>query len=272
MTYGEALKHITAELEVFIAEKSEAAFEARLILCKCANIRQETLLARLRETFPGEYSRAAENMLERRKRREPLQYILGEWEFMGLPFVVRAGALIPRQDTESIVQCALALAKERGYKTALDMCCGTGCIGVSLKKLGGLSVTMADISPKCVALAQENANKNDVMAAVIESDLFENVLGRFDIIVCNPPYIAQFERGSLQKELEFEPENALFAGADGLDFYRRLALEYASHLSFGGALVMETGVEQTKAVKALFGGGEIIFDETGRGRGVFVTV
>ncbi len=272
MTYGEALKHISSQLEVFIPEKSEAAFEARLILCTSAKISQEALLARMREAFPGEYGRAAEKMLERRKRREPLQYILGEWEFMGLPFLVRPGALIPRQDTESIVEYALALAKARGCATALDMCCGTGCIGISMAKLGALSVTMADISPACIALARENAEKNGVAAAVIQSDLFENISGRFDIIVCNPPYIAELERASLQMELDFEPENALFAGVDGLDFYRRLSGEYALYLNSGGALVMETGAGQTEAVKALFGGGETIFDETGRGRGVFVAL
>lgn len=270
MTYGEALNRIASELAAFIPDKNEAAFEARLILCKCANIRQETLLARLRETFPGEYSRAAENMLSRRKKREPLQYILGEWEFMGLPFTVRPGALIPRQDTESIVEEALRLAAARGYRTALDMCSGSGCIGVALIKLGGLAVTMADISPACIALSRENAQRNGAAAATVQSDLFENIPGRFDMIVCNPPYIAETQRASLQRELEYEPENALFAGEDGLAFYRRLAREYAAHLSSGGALVMETGLGQTEAVRALFCGGEEIFDVTGRGRGVYI--
>lgn len=269
MTYGEMLKHIAEQL-AFIGSQSEAAFEARLILCASASIGQETLIARMREPFPGEYCQTAENMLLRRLKREPLQYILGEWEFMGLPFNIRAGALIPRQDTESIVEYALKLSAARGYSTALDMCSGSGCIGVSMAKLGGLCVLMADISKKCVALSTENAAKNGVNARAVQSDMFSSIPDSFDIIICNPPYIAESERESLTAELAYEPETALFAGADGLSFYRRLAREYEAHLNCGGALVMETGLGQPEKVLELFGGGEIIYDITGRGRGAVI--
>ena len=109
------------------------------------------LLSRQSDIFPGEYEKMLEEMLARRLAGEPLQYILGEWELMGLPFRVDARALIPRQDTETLVEAALGLIKERGYRTVLDLCCGTGCIGISLAALSGAAVTLADISVDALA-------------------------------------------------------------------------------------------------------------------------
>lgn len=145
------------------------------------------LLSRQSDIFPGEYEKMLEEMLARRLAGEPLQYILGEWELMGLPFRVDARALIPRQDTETLVEAALGLIKERGYRTVLDLCCGTGCIGISLAALSGAAVTLADISVDALALARENAEKNGVCARVMETDLFSNITGSFDLIACNPP-------------------------------------------------------------------------------------
>ena len=115
--------------------------------------------------------------VQRRLLGEPLQYILGEWAFMGLPFFVGPGALIPRQDTETLCEAALTWLKTRPDARILDLCCGTGCVGVSLSKLGGAQAAFADISPEALALAQRNAARNGVDGAFYESDLFSNVPG-----------------------------------------------------------------------------------------------
>lgn len=206
----------------------------------------------------------------RRLSGEPLQYILGEWEFMGLPFDVGPGALIPRQDTETLCEAALGWLKTRPGATALDLCCGTGCIGVSLARLGGARVAFGDISPDALALARRNAGKNGVAGAFYESDLLADVPGVYDLIACNPPYLNAQEVASCQKELRFEPALALYGGEDGLDFYRRLAGEWADHVAPGGLLLMEIGASQGEAVRGLFPGAEILKDIRGLDRVAYV--
>ena len=206
----------------------------------------------------------------RRLKGEPLQYILGEWEFMGLPFFVGPGALIPRQDTETLCEAALGWLKTRPGASVLDLCCGSGCIGVSLGKLGGAKVTFADVSPEALALARRNADRNGVDGAFCESDLFANLPGAYDLIACNPPYLTAAEMASCQKELTYEPALALFGGEDGLNFYRRLAAEWEKHLVPGGLLLMEIGHTQGKAVQELFPGAKIIKDICGLDRVVWV--
>lgn len=208
--------------------------------------------------------------ITRRRKGEPLQYILGEWEFMGLPFFVGPGALIPRQDTETLCEAALSWLKARPGASVLDLCCGSGCIGVSLGKLGGAKVTFADVSPEALALARRNADRNGVDGAFCESDLFADLPGAYDLIACNPPYLTAAEMASCQKELTYEPALALFGGEDGLNFYRRLAAEWEKHLVPGGLLLMEIGHTQGKAVQELFPGAKIIKDICGLDRVVWV--
>ena len=215
------------------------------------------------ETWLGE-------AVTRRLNGEPLQYILGEWEFMGLPFSVGPGALIPRQDTETLCEAALSRLKSRPGSTVLDLCCGTGCIGVSLAKLGRAKVAFADISPEALALARRNAQRNGVDGAFYESDLFTDVPGVYDLIVCNPPYLNAEEMASCQKELRFEPVLALYGGEDGLDIYRRIAAQWAAHVSPGGLLLMEIGYAQGEAVRELFPGARIMKDIRGLDRVAWV--
>lgn len=209
--------------------------------------------------------------LARRLRGEPLQYILGEWEFMGLPIRVRRGALIPRQDTETLAERALALAKERNYHSALDLCCGSGCVGIALAALGGMSATATDVSTDCVALTEENAALNGISLTVRQGEWFAPVAGEaFDLIVSNPPYLTAADMAALQPEVACEPALALYGGEDGLSGYRAIAREYASHLAPGGALLLEVGAGQAEAVRELFGGGEVFPDLNGVGRVVQV--
>ena len=208
--------------------------------------------------------------IARRLGGEPLQYILGEWEFMGLPFLVGPGALIPRQDTETLCEAALGWLKARPGASVLDLCCGTGCIGVSLAKLGKARVSFADISPQALGYARRNAAGNGVDGVFYESDLFADVPGVYDLIACNPPYLTAEEMKNCQRELTFEPASALLGGEDGLAFYRRLAGEWEAHVRPGGLLLMEIGCTQGPAVGGLFLGAKLLKDIGGLDRVVWV--
>lgn len=202
-------------------------------------------------------------LLERRLTGEPLQYILGEWEFFGLPFYVDARALIPRQDTELLVETAIELIRARGYQSCLDLCTGTGCVGISIAKHTGIRVVASDISPEALDLARENAELNEVPIELIESDLFERIAEKFDLIVCNPPYLTLEDMQALQKEVTFEPKLALYGGGDGLDFYRKIAWDEQKHLNHGGCLLLEIGSTQASSAAAVFGANTSVKNDLG---------
>lgn len=191
------------------------------------------------------------DLLEKRLSGEPLQYILGEWDFYGLPFYTDARALIPRQDTELLVETAIQSIKERGYQTCLDLCTGSGCVGISVTKNAGIRVTCSDVSDEAISLARENMELNEVEVKLIVSDLFDQLPFKYDLIVCNPPYLSREDMDSLQREVSFEPRLALDGGADGLDFYRRIAREYRDHLNENGMLLLEIGSTQAESAAAL---------------------
>ena len=241
----------------------DAGFEAGELCCHVFHISSAGLLIRREDEIPPEQEAALWAFAKRRMDGEPLQYILGEWEFCGLPIHCEPYALIPRQDTEALVLHALELQKQHGYKTALDMCCGTGCIGAALAKLGGLDVAVSDVDARCVALAMENAERNGAEVRHFIGDLFCPVKGQFDLICTNPPYIPEGEIPSLQREVQREPQLALNGGEDGLDFYRRIAREAWDHLAPGGALLMEVGKGQAPAVMRMLPGSYCVKDLNG---------
>ena len=204
--------------------------------------------------IPPEQLRQLEAMLERRRAGEPVQYILGAADFMGLRFRIGPGALIPRQDTETLAEAALIDLRERaGTPAVLDLCAGSGCIGLSLASLApDARVTLADASREALELARQNLHALGVRAELRHGDLFDAVgRERFDVIVSNPPYIPTGELEGLQKEVRFEPRLALDGGADGLDFYRRIAAEVGKHLNPGGAIYLEVGYGEAQAVVEL---------------------
>jgi release factor glutamine methyltransferase len=190
--------------------------------------------------------------IERRVKGEPLQYILGEWEFMGLPFVVDRRVLIPRQDTELLCETALERIRNHACRDVLDLCTGSGCIAIALQKLAGVNVTASDISRDALNVAKENAKINDVGITFVESDLFVNIEGMFDLITCNPPYLTGTDMEQMQTEVTFEPALALFGGVDGLNFYKKIAKDYKTHLRPGGTLLLEIGNTQKASVSAIF--------------------
>lgn len=243
MKFAEAQRRLSALLLPYAGE--EARREADLILAHCMGVSPGVRCEVTEEAFSG-----ATALAGRRGTGEPLQYILGEWEFMGLNFKVGPGTLIPRPETELL--CEIALSGDIRGRRVLDLCCGSGCIGISLSRLGGTRVTFSDISPAALAYARENAQINGVDGTFLEGDLFTPVRGTFDLIAVNPPYLTAAEMESRQKELTFEPENALYGGPDGLDLYRRLAAEAPEHLVPGGRLLMEIGCNQGEALKTLF--------------------
>lgn len=188
--------------------------------------------------------------VKRRLCHVPVQYITGQQEFMGLTFQVTPDVLIPRQDTEVLVEQVLKYAQG---KRVLDMCTGSGCIIISLSKLAGLGCAVGvDISPGALDVAEKNALSLGASVEFIQSDLFENVVGQYDIIVSNPPYIAEDEFGGLARIVrEQEPVLALAGGGDGLDFYRRIAADAGDFLSSGGRLFLEIGCRQGESVQGL---------------------
>lgn len=196
--------------------------------------------------------------LQRRIKGEPLQYIHGEVEFFGCRIKVTPAVLIPRQETEILVD---KIAKELSQveldgKVLWDLCCGSGCIGIALKKkFPQLEVCLSDISQDALNVASENAKLNEVSVTLLHGDLFQPFVGKkTHYIVCNPPYIAESEFQALDREVrEHEPRQALISGKSGLEFYERLASEISGYLLPSGKAWFEIGTGQGEAVRQLFG-------------------
>jgi release factor glutamine methyltransferase len=196
---------------------------------------------------------AFRGMVVRRARREPLQHILGTQEFMGLEFEVTAAALIPRHDTETLVQ--EVVKRGIGAESILDIGVGSGCIAVALAKmLPGAAIYGVERSAAAMALAERNAARHDVSINLLTGSLFEPFEGqRFDMIVSNPPYIPTGDIDSLQPEVrDHEPREALDGGKDGLDYYRSLIPVAPDHLNRGGWLLFEVGIGQAQQVLDLY--------------------
>ena len=213
------------------------------------------LLAHLDDELPGDKVARFNDLIERRYAGEPIQYITGEQEFYGLPFRVTADVLIPRPETEHLVEKALGLAAEFERPRIVDVGTGSGAIAVALAYRFPLAqIAAVDISPAALDVARENASRNGVGGRIDfkQSDLLDAVADeRFEMVVSNPPYVPTTDRDSLSVEVrDHEPGLALFAGADGLDVYRRLIPAAFAVLEPGGLLLMEIGYGQSAAVAA----------------------
>jgi release factor glutamine methyltransferase len=196
-------------------------------------------------------------LIRRRLGGEPLAYLVGEHEFWGLPLYVDSSVLVPRSDTETVIEVARGLRVDRTAPCrVLDLCTGSGAIAVALaRELPGAMVVATDISPEAAALARRNAKRNEVAARVDVrvGDLWAPVAGEvFDLIVANPPYVATATIATLAAEVRREPRLALDGGRDGLGFYDRICAEARTHLVAGGALVTEHGFDQADAVRTRF--------------------
>lgn len=252
------------------AGREEAAQTARLLLCHVLNFNfTDYVLAREDLLSPHDAARY-EELLTRRASGVPLQYLTREQNFCGLSLYVDERVLIPRQDTECLVEEVL----RDGVRGALlDLCTGSGCIPLALLKHGNFSCALgADISAEALAVAETNRARTGLPLLLRQSDLFSEIPERFDVITANPPYIESAEIESLSVEVrDYEPRLALDGTADGLAFYRRLAAESGAHLKPGGRLYLEIGMAQGAAVASLleaaaFSDIQIIRDLAGRDR------
>ncbi|MBQ4427709.1 MAG: peptide chain release factor N(5)-glutamine methyltransferase [Oscillospiraceae bacterium] len=231
--------------------------EARLIISAVAGKSKEEFYRDLKLYALGDTEERVRELIERRKNDEPLAYVLGEWEFMGLPMKVDPGVLIPRPDTELLAEKALGILRESSEpgRRVLDMCCGTGCIGIAIAKMKrDCRVILADNSMKALRIARHNCLKNSVTqnTTVLEADAMKDppmLLGKFDLIVSNPPYVPSFEVLTLDNSVkDFEPVEALDGGPDGLDFYRAMVPHWTDILKQGGSILFECGEGQAEKI------------------------
>lgn len=229
----------------------EAALDARLLLEEVCRTDRNTLLVHGDRAVTEEEETQFRIFIERRSTHEPLQQITGWQEFMGLRFSVTEDVLVPRQDTETLVEEVMRYLRD-GMEI-LDVCTGSGCILLSLLRYSnGCRGVGCDISEKALAVAEQNAKELGISAQFIQSDLFESIEGRFEYIVSNPPYIRKDMIPTLMEEVrDHEPLIALDGGEDGLDFYRKITREATEHLYSGGMLFFEIGYDQGEAVKLL---------------------
>ncbi len=239
----------------YLAEKGveNARLEAEWLLCAALGLDRVGLYVNFEKPLLPQELAAFRGTVGRRARREPLQYILGSQEFMGMEFRVTPAVLIPRYDTETLVHEAINRAGDA--VRVLDMGTGSGCIAVVLAKLmPDAQVVAVDCSPEALAVARGNADANGVKVRFISGSLFHPLSGeRFDLIVSNPPYIATGDLAGLQPEVrEFEPMGALDGGRDGLDFYRLIIPAAPEQLNPGGWLMVEVGAGQAEAVQGMF--------------------
>lgn len=251
MTLRDLLR--VGEKELAAADIPEAELNAWYLFAYCFAMDRSRYFLQCDSEAGEEKTLVYRQLLECRKTRMPLEYITHETEFMGLPFYVDEHVLIPRQDTECLVEDLLPVTEGRDI---LDLCCGSGCIGISLAVLGGCkTVTLSDISGEALQVAAKNADQNGVRVNVVCSDLFDRIEGRFDIIVSNPPYIPTEQIGTLMPEVrEYEPHLALNGADDGLMFYRNIVSGSRYYLRDQGILAFETGCDQGEDILAMMEG------------------
>ncbi len=229
----------------------EADWDARLLLETICGTDRNTLLVHGERPLSREEESKYQDWIQKRAQHIPLQHLTGEQEFMGLTFLVNEHVLIPRQDTEILVE--EVMREMTDGSRILDMCTGSGCILLSLLHYSNDCLgTGADLSREALAVARENARRLGIQACFLCSDLFDKIEDKYDIIVSNPPYIQTEVIGGLMDEVRLhEPLSALDGGEDGLVFYRKILEGCGKHLVRGGSLYFEIGYDQGEAVKGL---------------------
>lgn len=249
MTYRALCQFATEKMTQ--AQIENASVDAWLMMEAVFGINRSFFLVHGNEEAVPEKEANYLEMLEKRCTHIPLQYLTGEQEFMGIPFKVTPDVLIPRQDTEVLVEEALKYLKA-GQKV-LDMCTGSGCIAISLKSfVPEADVTAVDVSEKALTVAKENSANNELPVTFVHSDLFFAISDKYDMIVSNPPYIPSAVIKTLMPEVqEHEPMLALDGTEDGLYFYDKITRDSVSFLKPGGMLLYEIGHDQGEAVSAM---------------------
>ena len=238
-----------------------AQLEAREILCYAADKTREQFFRDSSLYVSSEVEKRVESLVQRRLAGEPVAYIIGEWEFYGLPLDLSRDVLIPRSDTEVLAERAIALARAAGEGArVLDLCAGSGCVGLAVaSQVPTCRVVLADVSEAAVRLCKQNVRRNGLNARVtcVLADALESPsssLWDFDVIACNPPYIPTGDLPGLDVSVrDYEPWLALDGGEDGLKFYRAIAGKWSSALRLGGTLLFEVGMGQAPDVELILG-------------------
>ncbi len=280
MTLAQAIQEAEARLRK--SGVPDPRLDAELLLRHVLGKDRAWLLAHLRDVLERGPRAEYDALVQRRAAREPVQYIMGAQEFWGLPFAVAAGVLIPRPETELIIERTLRDLRARqetaGQPLIIDLCTGSGCIAVSIAhELPEARFFATDASEAAIGIARENARRNNVADRIrfLIGDLFEplrelDLAGQVDVIASNPPYIAAADRDALQPEVrDHEPSMALFAGPEGTEFHARVIDNAPEFLAPGGLLIMEMGIGQAEALSEMvrksgaFGTPEILKDLAG---------
>lgn len=264
MKYSEVLKQATEKLS--LAGNKEAKLDAWYLMEEVSKMSRTQWYLDCQNEMPKEKQEEFNRMLLRLLSGEPVSYIIGTRGFMGYDFVVDENVLIPRQDTELLVEEAINIATKHLAKNplatneslkVLDMCTGSGCIAISIDKMlresgQQVSVSAADISEGALKTATLNNERLGANVEFIHSDMFDSVSGKYNMIVSNPPYIPKVQMDELEKKVvDYEPYSALYGGMDGLDFYRIIAKEAGDYLEDDGWLLLEIGYDQGESVPAL---------------------
>ncbi len=284
MTIKETLQRTVEKLDR--AGVITARLDAELLLATVLHKGRAWVFTHDSDRIDGKTLALFEGLVDRRARREPLQYIVGSQEFWGLDFIVTPDVLIPRPETEFVVAAALQdLKASSGEKTIIDLCTGTGCIAICLaKEIDGARTFAVDASGKALGVARKNALLHNVAERVtfLEGDLFAPLKelalqGAADVITANPPYVPAADKPSLQPEVrDYEPSIALFAGPEGIEISRRIIETAPTFLKNGGALIMEMGIGQTQKLAAIvdgtgaYGAPDIVKDLAGIDRVIIV--
>ncbi|MBQ9974677.1 MAG: peptide chain release factor N(5)-glutamine methyltransferase [Oscillospiraceae bacterium] len=234
----------------------DAQTEARELVCYAADKTREQLIRDMSLYASGDLERRVEELIQRRLQGEPVAYIVGEWEFYGLPLDVSREVLVPRVDTEILAERAIEKARAAGEGgRVLDLCAGSGCVGLAVAaNAPECRVVLADLSEGALRLCKQNVRRNSLNARVtcMSVNAMEQpspMLWDFDVIACNPPYIPTGDIAGLDISVkEFEPHMALDGGVDGLDFYRFITAKWKSALRLGGTLIYEVGIGQAEQV------------------------
>ncbi len=234
---------------------ADVVFEAKQIIKHITGFSNAEILTKYNNQLTLFQQNNLTAIIKQRKVRYPLQYIFGEWSFYGGEFSVGPGVLVPRADTETVIDAALEFLKDKENPQILDLCAGSGCIGITLaREKKDSNVTMVEKYPEAIRYCEKNIilNKTENAKAVL-GDIFEGAENteKYDLIVSNPPYIPQSEMRLTSPETKFEPETALLAEDEGLEFYKAIIENYKKSLNKGGMILFEVGFKQAKVVKDL---------------------
>lgn len=253
MNIFEAYNKTKKELEA--AGIEDYVFEAKQIIKHITGFSNSEILMNYTNRLTEFQSNNLTAIIKQRALRYPLQYIFGEWAFYGREFYVGPGVLVPRADTETLVEVCLKYLKNSESTAVLDLCAGSGCIGITLAlEKADAAVTLVEKFPEAARYAERNIKRHGTdNATLICGDVLNGAANdkEYELIVSNPPYVPKNEMETVSPEVHYEPETALFGGEDGLDFYRAVITEYKKALKAGGMLAFEVGAGEAAAVEAL---------------------